>query len=73
MPARSGILGAVGVTGRVPTDGLLGVTTRPELLERFGPATLSRADEPRPLLALLAPYTRPLLALTTARRSAALI
>jgi len=38
LPARSGVLGAVGVVDD-PSPGVLGVTTRQELLELFGPAT----------------------------------
>ena len=39
LPARSGILGAVGVVDRQPEDGPVGVTTTQELLDLFGPAT----------------------------------
>ncbi|UFN46898.1 hypothetical protein LPC08_12745 [Roseomonas sp. OT10] len=39
LPARSGILGAVGVVDRAPAGELSGVTSAPELLERFGAAT----------------------------------
>jgi hypothetical protein len=40
LPSRSGILGAVGIVDRTPSDSELeGVTTAPELLARFGPAT----------------------------------
>jgi|GEM_PF-414473 len=39
LPARSGILGAVGVVDRRPESGVKGVTTTQELFDRFGPAT----------------------------------
>src|SRR6185295_15866313 len=39
LPARSGILGAVGVVDRVPPEGVVAVTTTQELLDVFGPAT----------------------------------
>lgn len=39
LPARSGILGAVGVVDRVPDDRPVGVTTTQELFDLFGPAT----------------------------------
>jgi hypothetical protein len=40
LPSRSGILGAVGIVDRIPSDSeLRGVTTMPELLDRFGPAS----------------------------------
>jgi hypothetical protein len=39
LPARSGILGAVGVVDRIPAEGVKAVTTTQELLEVFGPAT----------------------------------
>lgn len=40
LPSRSGILGVVGIVDRVPSGSELeGVTTAPELLDRFGPAT----------------------------------
>jgi len=39
LPARSGILGAVGIVDRVPDDRPVGVTTTQQLFELFGPAT----------------------------------
>ncbi|MEX2262647.1 MAG: phage tail sheath C-terminal domain-containing protein [Bryobacteraceae bacterium] len=39
LPARSGILGAVGVVDRIPPEGVKAVTTTQELLDIFGPAT----------------------------------
>ena len=39
LPARSGILGAVGVVDRIPPEGVKAVTTTQELLDVFGPAT----------------------------------
>jgi hypothetical protein len=39
LPARSGILGAVGVVDRVPAEGVKAVTTTQELFDVFGPAT----------------------------------
>lgn len=50
LPARSGILGAVGVVDRSPGDGPQGVSTAQELLELFGPAT--RYSFPEALSAL---------------------
>ncbi len=51
LPARSGILGAVGVVDRVPDEGVAGVTTVPELLDLFGPAT--RLSFPEAVSAIL--------------------
>ncbi len=51
LPARSGILGAVGVVDRIPASGVAGVTTSQELLELFGPAT--RLSFPEALSALI--------------------
>jgi hypothetical protein len=39
LPARSGILGAIGVVDRLPDDRPVGVTTTQELFDLFGPAT----------------------------------
>jgi hypothetical protein len=39
LPARSGILGAVGVVDRIPEGDLRSVTSTQELLELYGPAT----------------------------------
>jgi hypothetical protein len=39
LPARSGILGAVGVVDRIPAEGVKAVTTTQELFDVFGPAT----------------------------------
>src|SRR5688572_20021400 len=39
LPARSGILGAVGVVDRIPPEIVKAVTTTQELFEVFGPAT----------------------------------
>lgn len=39
LPARSGILGAVGVVDQVPESGVKAVTTTQELFDVFGPAT----------------------------------
>lgn len=39
LPARSGILGAVGVVDRIPDDRPVGVTTTQQLFDLFGPAT----------------------------------
>ncbi len=39
LPARSGILGAVGVVDRIPADGIASVTSTQELFDVFGPAT----------------------------------
>lgn len=50
LPARSGILGTVGVVDRVPRSGVTGVTSAQELLEVFGPAT--RFSFPEALSAL---------------------
>ncbi len=51
LPARSGILGAVGVVDRVPPGGVQAVTTTQELLDLFGPAT--RLSFPEALSALV--------------------
>lgn len=51
LPARSGILGAVGVVDRIPEDGMTGVTATQELFEIFGPAT--RFSFPEVLSALV--------------------
>ena len=51
LPARSGILGAVGVVDRIPEDGVAGVTATQELFEVFGPAT--RYSFPEVLSALV--------------------
>ncbi len=51
LPARSGILGAVGVVDQVPEEGVKAVTTTQELLEVFGPAT--RFAFPEALSALI--------------------
>jgi hypothetical protein len=39
LPARSGILGAVGVVDRIPASGVKAVTATQELFDVFGPAT----------------------------------
>ncbi|WP_428264569.1 phage tail sheath C-terminal domain-containing protein [Haliangium sp.] len=39
MPARSGVLGCVGVVDRSPGKQLVGVTNAQDLIEMFGPAT----------------------------------
>lgn len=39
LPARSGILGTVGVVDRIPEEGVAGVTSTQELFEVFGSAT----------------------------------
>jgi hypothetical protein len=39
LPARSGILGAVGIVDRIPPEGVKAVTTTQELFEVFGRAT----------------------------------
>src|SRR5688572_5138435 len=39
LPARSGILGAVGVVDRIPAEGVKAVTTTQELFDVFGAAT----------------------------------
>jgi hypothetical protein len=39
LPARSGILGAVGVVDRIPQEGIAGITSTQELFEVFGSAT----------------------------------
>ncbi|MBV7335212.1 hypothetical protein KFU94_44630 [Chloroflexi bacterium TSY] len=51
LPARSGILGAVGVVDQIPESGVAGVTTSQELFELFGPAT--RLSFPEALSALI--------------------
>lgn len=39
LPARSGVLGALGVVDRIPAEGVKAVTTTQELFDVFGPAT----------------------------------
>jgi hypothetical protein len=51
LPARSGILGAVGVVDRIPDGRVRGVTASQELFEIFGPAT--RLSFPEALSALI--------------------
>jgi hypothetical protein len=39
LPARSGILGAVGVVDKIPREGTIGLTTTQELFDLLGPST----------------------------------